>query len=469
MMPRTQGLKERAAGRGPQAAEHICESLWKILFNIAYGLFGLIYLPIFLVKIKQATDPKRLLFERMGFLSKKTQVELSGKKIVLMHAVSVGEVMAIRHFLNRFLEQCPDYHIALSTVTPTGQRIAAELKGPRVSVMYFPFDFSGACRRFLKTIQPRCIFLTETEIWPNFLMEASKLQVPVGVLNARLSKRSFKSYRRFRNIFQGLFQKLSFVLAQTNDDANRFITLGVSKESVSVVGNMKLDENVEDQGSVSEQGLRETWCLKDSDRVWIAGSTHPGEEAILRKVFQSLNKQFARFRLVLAPRHIERSQAISREFQKNGIKTVLATSRKENDWEVLILDQLGVLKHLYKMADVVFVGGSLVKKGGQNPIEPAIYQKGILHGPYVFNFKRIYETLDQNGGALICHDGEELLKQLRSLLIEEEKRISFGERAHGVIAELRGATDRHLDWIQLFLSERIDNVKRDSNLLSSCR
>jgi len=323
-----------------------------ILFNLAYGLFGLFYLPVFFVKMKQAADPRRLLRERLGFITPETLQKISGRRKVWVHAVSVGEVMALREFLKGFLERFPGFHVVLSTVTPTGQKIARELEGPRLSVVYFPFDFSFACRKFFEHLKPECLLLAETEIWPNLLLEARRAGVRVGILNARLSEKSARRYGRFSTIFAPLFQRIDFIFSQTEQDAFRFESLGIDRSRIQVLGNMKLDQwpSAGMDPALSEKE-RAKWGYGPKDRIWVAGSTHPGEEEIVFGVLRDLRAEFPDLKMILAPRHIERSARILELAKRLGIQGGLAEPfQPGRGQDVLILNRLGVLKDIYSVA-----------------------------------------------------------------------------------------------------------------------
>ena len=420
------------------------------LYDLAFMLFGLGYLPIFLAKTRQADNPSDVWNERFGSFSPIKEASFSGKKNFWIHAVSVGEVMAIKRFVTELLERWPDIHIVFTTVTPTGQKVAQSLACERVTICYFPFDMTFAVKRFFERIQPKAVFLMETEIWPNLLSEANKRTIPVGILNARLSERSAKRYRVISGLLANLFQKLSFVLAQTHDDAQRFQELGIAKEKVEVLGNMKFD-NVSFPNDIKQlaRSLRSEWGYSQEDMILIAGSTHPGEEAILVQTYKKLLEHYPSLKLIIAPRHIERGEALLTQLKEFGLTIRLATQtiNSGSDAQVLILNKLGVLKNLYAIADVVYVGGSLVKHGGQNPIEPAAFQKPILHGPHIFNFQQIYRMLESQQAALPVYSASDLQSQLSRLLGDAKLREDFGRKAFAIIQDLQGATGRHLDWI----------------------
>ncbi len=466
------GLQSPVCGLRSPVTGHwsvVC-SLWSVVFNLAYGLFGLFYLPVFCMKMKQAEDPRRLLRERLGWIAPETLRKISGRRTVWVHAVSVGEVMALREFLKGFLERFPELHGVLSTVTPTGQKIARELESPRLSVVYFPFDFSFSCRKFFEQLKPDCLLLAETEIWPNLLLEAGRAGVRVGILNARLSRKSARRYRRFLKLFAPLFQRIDFIFSQTGQDALRFESLGIERSRIEVLGNMKLDQmpsaGMDPALSAKEKAK---WGYGPEDRIWVAGSTHPGEEEMVFEVLRDLRAEFPGLKMILAPRHIERSSRILELAKKWGVEAELSEPfQPGRRREVLILNQLGVLKDIYSFADVVFVGGSLVSKGGQNPVEPAVFRKGILHGPHVFNFETLYQWLDLQGGSRAVNDRPALHNAVVKLLRDPAERSLFGDKAFGAVLEMRGATARHLDRVQHFLpgkpQERINDGAFDTKL-----
>ncbi len=426
------------------------------LYNLAFAVFAVFYFPVFLVKLRQAEDPAALWRERRGIFPVSWAEKFRGKKVVWLHAVSVGEVMAVEKFLQEWQEASQEYDFVLTTVTPTGQRIARKLASEKVHVCYFPFDLTVVVRRFLEVFNPVCLLLVETEIWPNLLMEAGRRGIPVGIINARLSERSLKRYRTFSWVFKPLWERVNFVLAQTFEDAERFCRLGVLNEAVREMGNMKFDQvGWVDPGAVDVAGLRKVWGCEPQDHVWIAGSTHPGEEIILTEVFAALRSRFPALKMILAPRHIERAAALLKQSNRFSFKTVLSTQRKEGDvFDILVLNQLGILRNLYQIADLVFMGGSLIPHGGQNPIEPARFEKAILHGPHVFNFQKIYRELDRDGGALEVSAQDELSSAAAEILTNENRRHEMGRKAFQIINRLRGASKRQAGWILTFLKGR---------------
>lgn len=445
--------------------------LLSMVYSLGFLGFGVFYLPFFLMKLRQASEPKRLLRERFGNLSEEVALTVSENKTVWIHAVSVGEVMAAKEFIRLFAEACPQIKILLTTVTPTGQRIAQGLQSDQIQVAYIPFDFSFAVRKYMKEVSPICLLLMETEIWPNLLTEASKLQIPVGILNARLSPRSLKRYLRFKNILQPVFNKIDFVLSQTEEDAERFKQIGIPASKVQTLGNMKFDNVSMEEETGFADSLKQRFEMNEKMRVFLAGSTHPGEEEMLASVLKSVRNQYKEVKLVIAPRHIERADTIKQKLEEIGFRVQLSSHfLKGVPYDVMLVDELGILKNLYAIADVVFVGGSLVPKGGQNPIEPAALKRAILHGPYTHNFKKVYQMLDDENGAQLVQTPDELSSAVKALLYEEREAESYGRNAFRVVSNLRGASERHVNWILEHLSpelvERETNVEQHEKLFS---
>jgi 3-deoxy-D-manno-octulosonic-acid transferase len=451
-MRRTPGLdREKKSVFGSPLLDR-CVSL---LADAVFGVFALFYSPIFMFKAAQAPSFRSLLKERLGIFPRAWREEFRSRKTVWLHAVSVGEVMAIRKFLLDFLELFPDTYVVLTTVTPTGQKIAKTLERERVRVCYFPFDFSFAVRKFYETFCPALLLLAETEIWPNTLLEGRRRGVRLGVINARLSMKSLKRYYAFGFLLIPFFKALDFVLTQSNEDMFRFRALGVLQEKVLAFGNMKFDNATFEAVETPERNLlKGEYGFAAGDRIWLAGSTHPGEEGELLNVFLRLRAAYPALKMILVPRHIERCGGIRGKVARLGLRAALAGERKPSEaFDVLILDQMGILKKLYAIAEAAFVGGSWVKHGGQNPIEPASLKCPILHGPHVFNFEKIYEGLDGASGAFLVHDAKGLETMLRKFLDRRDFRLETGQRAYDALVHWRGSTQRHLEWLRLNLGE----------------
>ncbi len=419
----------------------------QILSNVAFTFFALAYLPVFLMKIKQAEDPKQLWRERWGTVVLPPPAE---KKRIWLHAVSVGEVRAVETLI-RLLE-ARGFEVVLSTVTPTGQREARKISG---TVLYFPFDLSGPVLKSLRAVQPDLILLAETEIWPNFIEEAARLQIPVGIINGRLSKRSFERYQWINSLMALVLKKVSFFFVQTPADKERIQTLGADPARIEVLGNLKFD-SAKGANLPSSEVLKNSFHIPSNRRVWVAGSTHPGEEEKVLSVFTRLRSVFHDLTLVVAPRHIERTPQVEMIVKNFNFKPALFTqlSEAKGSFDVLILDTIGELKKTYSFADAVWMGGSFVPHGGQNPIEPALFEKPVLSGPQVFNFEFVYQALEKDRAVTIVHTEDELFAHLKDLLNDPVKAKEFGVRAKRTVDKLSGASLRTAEKITLEVGSR---------------
>jgi 3-deoxy-D-manno-octulosonic-acid transferase len=426
----------------------------QILSNIAFTLFSLSYLPVFLVKLKQAEDPKKLWRERWGNVvlpQPKTKRER-----IWLHAVSVGEVKAVEPFVK--LLEARGFQVVLSTVTPTGQREARKICN---AVFYFPFDLSPVVRKSLQTIRPDLILLAETELWPNFIAEAARLSIPVGVINGRLSKRSLARYQWIEPLIAQVLQKISFFLVQTSRDAEHFRLLGANPKKIQVAGNMKFDTSKEEVPA-APTALKASFQIPQVPlnwQVWVAGSTHKGEEEKVLRVFTRLRSVFSRLVCVIAPRHIERAREVETLVRNFNFRPVRFTELRQVKWpyDVMILDAIGELKKVYSFADAVWMGGSFVEHGGQNPIEPALFARPVLSGPHVFNFEFVYEELEKNQAVVLVRSEDELYGRLKELLENPTRMKEWGSRAADTVARLSGASLKSVEIIENFFVNKILN------------
>ena len=423
--------------------------VWRTFtFDTVFALFGIFSLFHFLKKSKLAKDQKKLWDERWGFLSFRRKPE---SRVIWIHAVSVGEVSAVSKFVKQINKEMPAAQIIFSTVTPTGQTMAESLKSIGCHLIYFPFDLSFIARRVLNQIRPNLVLLAETEIWPNFILQAKRMGIPVGIINGRLSQKSLNRYRMVRWLMKPVFQSLDFVLAQTELDGKHFSELGIDVSRIHVLGNMKFDQTeITDVAGDTKTALG----YADSDQVLIAGSTHPGEEKLILETAKSLSQEFPDLKVLVAPRHPERAREIGEETERLGFepKYLSTPNGRINQKQVLIVDRIGELKKIYPIADLVVMGGSFIRHGGQNPIEPALASRAILSGPNVFNFRAVYETLMSKNAVEIIPDRETLTKRLRRLLSDKSLRESLGQNANQVVLTQRGATERHVHWVKGFLN-----------------
>ena len=463
------------------------------IYDLAFLIFALVSIPKFLVRLNQAQEPMEMLFERFGTFRESFKRKFCGRQVVWLHAVSVGEVMALRRWIELFSVRYPNWILALSVTTPTGHHLAKKFFSDRAVVFYAPFDISFVVRRLLSLIQPKLLLLMETEIWPNLISEAARAGVVVGILNGRISPRSFRRYDLVRRWMKAILGKISFCLVQSEHDRGRFLMLGMPEARVTNVGNMKFDQT---DGIDQRQSDRVaiTGGSTRNGPVLIAGSTSWNEEELVLRVFKELRKSFHHLQLVLAPRHPERiskvvhaikraqlpvqryseiasastgmpprNDVIARQQSRRGRSNLAYlghVQQSKNAYPILLVDQIGVLASLYRLADVVFMGGSLVRRGGQNPIEAARFRKPLLHGPNVFNFSEVYQALDERGGARCVRSKEELFEKLKLLLEQPELREQMGSEAFCVVEMMKGATMKTMDFLSRWLrsEERVQTM-----------
>jgi 3-deoxy-D-manno-octulosonic-acid transferase len=378
---------------------------------------------------------------------------------VWVHAVSVGEVNAVRPLVDALAAR-PGIRIMLSTVTSTGRRVAADRFGNRVELIPFPVDLGWSCRRFLKHFRPDLILLAESELWPNFLAAAAGEGVPVVLVNGRISDRSFGRYRRLSWFFTPLVRMISHACMQSRQDKERLLALGADPKRVNWAGNLKFDCTVEPDPSFEPLRRLIAGLLKPraESLLWVCGSTKPGEEEILLSIFDRLRHEFPGLSLLLAPRHPHRAPEVLELARQQGLnaerRTRLVPESVPNGLQVLVLDTVGELSRLYELADLVFVGGSLVPEGGQNPIEPAFFGKPILVGPDMSNFQEVTRVFREAYGVLQVKDPGELEQRMRDLLRDAHAREWLGRNARKVIRQSQGAVQRTLEIVDRHLEVR---------------
>lgn len=375
----------------------------------------------------------------------------SDRTRVWFHTVSVGEFEAAWPLLDRLRSERPDLDLVVSSTTATGHEVAVRRMGAE-RVFYFPLDFGYCMRRTLRRVSPGLMVLVELEIWPNHLLSCAIREVPVLVVNGRVSARGFRRMNRFRGFFGPLFRTVRLLSAQSDEYAERMIALGASPDRVVVDGNLKFDREApaEDSGVARTRFVEHRGGQADAVRYWIAGSTHPGEEAAVLRVHAQLTRRDPQLRLILAPRHIERSAVVLREVEAAGFS--VAPLREARAAEVVLVDEMGQLATLYGVAEVAFVGGSLVPIGGHNILEPVTAGTPVAHGPHMHNFRQEVQLLGTAGATQQVESEEELVEVLGKWLedpSECERRRRLGSK---LIAEQRGAVDRAVKRIASVLS-----------------
>lgn len=417
------------------------------LYTFLLGCAMLCYLPSFAWRRLTSDGYASGLAERLG------RLDLGGTPDprCWIHAVSLGEAATAVPLVEGIRRHWPQLQIVFTTVTPTGKSVVLDRLGKQAAHRYFPFDFPGPVRRALDAVRPQFFLSMETEIWPNLLRELDRRGIPSMIVNGRISDRSFARYKLIRFFMRRVLSHVTIFAMQSAEDARRVITLGAHPGRVVVTGNLKSDARPSEGGS--DLIWRRLLGLSGKDPVWIAGSTRQGEEEIVLDVFMALKAGFPGLRLILAPRHPERVPDVERllqERQLNGTRRS-ALPREAAGSDVILLDSVGELSHLYGLADVVFVGGSLVPWGGHNMLEPALSKKPVLFGPHHMNFRESARLLLDAGSAIQVSDGKELAAQVGRLLGDPGLRARMGEKGYEAVQSCQGGVQKTLDLIERFL------------------
>ena len=407
------------------------------------------YLPILAFKRLRPDGYGRSLGQRLGRLGE----GLPREPRCWIHAVSVGEAATAVPLVEAITRRWPQLGIVMTTVTPTGARIVADRLAGRAVHRYFPIDLPGPVRRALDAVNPRFFLCMETELWPNLLRGLAARGVPSMIANGRISDRSFRRYRLVRFFTARMLAHVRVLAMQSEEDARRIIALGARPERVVVTGNIKNDLIPPEGGG--EALWRRLLGLDDGEPVWVAGSTHRGEEAIVLDVYLRLRARVPTLALVLAPRHPERVAEVERLVRERGLQPMRRSGlpKSQVPGAVIIVDTVGELAQIYRVASVVFVGGSLAPTGGHNMLEPALLRKPVLFGPHTTNFRESAELLLEAGGALVVRDGAELDAHMGALLVDAERRRLMGEAAFKAVAGRRGAIKHTLELVERYLME----------------
>ncbi len=419
---------------------------------ILYTLLQLLLLPFLflpLVAIVLLVPKYRMrTLHRLGF-GLKVGKQKKTRKRIWIHALSVGEVTSALPLISGLRKEMPEVELIFSAATRSGSGVAQKLLQDKVDrFVPFPLDFLPLVRRFIHVIQPDLFILIETDFWPSILSSLKQQGIPSLLVNGRISKKSMNSYKRFPFFFVPLFSSFKTLSMQTESDKDNLITLGVDHRQIETLGNLKYDTALYSSSS-RKQCL--SFNLPIFDFLLVAGSTHDGEEEILLQGFKELKKRYPKAYMVIAPRHINRGKEIQNlaatlELQANCRSQINAGGK-----DLLILDTIGELNSIYSHADIAFVGGSLVAKGGHNPIEPSIFAVPVLFGPHMEDFSEVSEQLLLAGGAFTVLDSRELSETLHTLCDNSSLLLKSGTAAQTFIKSQQGVIKRHLNLIKEML------------------
>lgn len=389
---------------------------------------------------------------RLGRYPASIRQRLAGQRSVWIHAVSVGEVMAMRPLIDRLASEQPRWSLVVSTVTRTGFDVARRFVGDRGVVIYGPLDIRLAVRRALTMIQPAILILAESEFWPLLIHQCRRRGVPIVVVNGRVSDRAFGRYRMMKPLLRPMLRRINLFLVQSDVDAQRVITMGAPAERVKVMGSLKWDAGMLTRPDPPQvEALAAHLGVGPEHTVIVAGSTHRGEEAQVLDAYDALRKELSGVRLIIAPRHLERLSEVEALIQQRGHRVVRVSTQHGGAWDVALIDTMGQLPLYYALATAVFIGGSLIPHGGQNPIEPASLGKPVVFGPFMQNFGDIVQHLLREDAARQLRDGETLASALRDLLTNRRLAQAMGQRAQALTEHLSGTTQRTLDALSGFL------------------
>jgi 3-deoxy-D-manno-octulosonic-acid transferase len=420
------------------------------LYSALAGVALVLSLPFWLFRMLSQDKYRAGLGERLGRVPDRLR-DQQRRPTIWVHAVSVGEILAVGGLISELQQRATSHRIVVSTTTAAGQKLARSRYGG-ANVFYFPLDFAFAVRPYLRALRPQMIVIAETEFWPNFLRLARQSGARVVVVNARVSDRSWPRYRRFRSLLAEVLQHVSLFLAQSEEDRRRLVEIGAPEERVRVSGNLKFDL----KQAAETPFLNSLRAALQRDRVSpiiVCGSTVEGEEPILLGAFNAVREKCPNALMILAPRHPERFTQVADMIAATGVEFV-----RRSEWDssqaigagLFLLDSIGELASVYTVADIAFVGGSLVRKGGHNILEAAQHGVATVVGPYTENFRDIV-SLFRQAGALVVATAGELPQTLLNLLADETRRRGLGARAREILRENAGATTRTILALEMLL------------------
>lgn len=427
-------------------------------YNICLVAYWILQVPILIYRLIFEEGFYDRLKQSAGIMPTPTLEQIAYHNAIWVHAASVGEVVAASPIVRELKNRYPQEMVVVSVVTATGHRMAQRIIPEADGHIFFPFDLPVITERIVDIVNPKVIILIETELWPNFLRLAWHKKIPVMMMNGRISDRSMKRYSLIKRFTSRMLLQIRAFCMQSETDAAHIISMGALSERVTITGNTKYDETYAEVGEDEKNQLRKEFRFDGMEPVIVAGSTHRGEEEMVIKTFCKVMEKYPNARLLLAVREITRAPSVFSMVKEAGL-TVLRRSQMQTEKdiverpEVIILDTIGELGRLYSLADVVFVGGSFVKVGGHNILEPAAHGKPILVGPHMFNFRDIFEILSRRGACIMNANQKDFEKTVFQLLHNPARIKRMGIAALEVVRENQGATQRNIDFFEKLTKE----------------
>ena len=436
----------------------IPEPLLKIGYNLLFSAGFALTWPYLTYLIWRRQPFWERLGERLGHYPKEIKDWLKcPQRPVWIHAVSVGEVLLARVLIRELRVRRPQLRILLTMGTPTGRRVAEPLLDEQTQIVYVPTDFYYSMMRAFRRIRPSVLILIENEIWPNMLWRARKMKIPVCLVNSRLSRRNRRLFRLARTFVRPVLQLFDWIGVQSPEDMKRFAIAGFPAERLHLMGSMKYDvANLASDEPGKGREVRKQAGWNQGQVVLLGGSTHPGEERVLAEITKELRKKFPELRLMLVPRHVERTGGILGELGEIGLKVVRRSQIEElggSDPDLLLVDTTGELRDLYATADLVFIGKTLTGTGGQNFLEPARYGRPIVAGPHMENFMALRREFESEGAIRVAGTREELARELERLLANRKGREDLGRQAEKCFREHLGAGGRYAEVLLSIIRE----------------
>lgn len=435
------------------------------LYTILAVILFFLALPYMLIRMILTGRYREAFWQMLGFWSKEVQEKIGSQGCIWIHAVSVGEGVAASAIVKELRKLHPQAKLLISTVTETGQRMARKIIPEADAFVYFPLDFPWLVRKALKIFQPRVFIMVETELWPNFLRESKKLGISNLVVNGRISDKSLKRYRYLDKFWGGMFQdmlaKVDFFSMQSQVDTEHILALGADPQKVATTGNTKYDQCYGYLAPEEKKVLREDLALPDRAAVFVVGSTHKGEEEYILDCFKEIKKHYPSYVMVLAPRHLDRVGEVENLCKQAGFQVVRRTKGLKNTvQDILILDTIGELGRVYGLAEIVYVGGSLVSTGGHNLLEPAAQGKPVFFGPHMYNFKETTQLVLKHQAGIQVQTPQELKEKVLHFLADKKSLEQIGKKAWDMVEENKGASLKNAQIISDYLLKERLNKKR---------